>query len=78
MADDATESDHDCPDCAVAMGRVAFGLRGGLEAAQAPFVRTPDRKAGLLGRLGLQEEKPVSAYCCPECGLVRLYADLEA
>lgn len=67
----------DCSDCGVAMERVSFGMREGLSEAQTPFVRTREPREGLLGRLGVRERAEVRAFLCPECGLVRLYADLE-
>ena len=32
---------------------------------------------GILGSLGAKETVDVSAYICPECGLVRWYADVD-
>ncbi|WP_136716193.1 hypothetical protein [Halorientalis salina] len=70
--------DIDCPDCAVPMERVTFGMKKGLAESQAPFVRTADSREGLLGRLGLTDGQPVLTLLCPECGLLRQYADLDA
>jgi hypothetical protein len=35
------------------------------------------KRDGMLGKLGLSETASVDGVCCPECGLVRLYADLD-
>jgi hypothetical protein len=35
-----------------------------------------ERDGGILDRLGVECQTPLSAYLCPECGLTRLYADL--
>jgi hypothetical protein len=35
-----------------------------------------ERDGGLLDRLGVGYQAPLSAYLCPECGFTRLYADL--
>ncbi|WP_312911227.1 hypothetical protein [Natronosalvus caseinilyticus] len=59
-----------CPDCAVTMAETTvrtgngYGLRidGG-------------KRDGVLGKLGLESTTKLEAVCCPECGLVRLYAD---
>ncbi|MFP8957526.1 hypothetical protein ACLI4Y_12410 [Natrialbaceae archaeon A-CW3] len=63
---------HRCPDCGVTM--------------EATTVRSSDgfslqidtgKRDGLLGKLGVGGTASVDAICCPECGLVRFYADLE-
>jgi len=69
--------DVDCPDCGVAMRQVQYGMKAGLEEYQAPYVRTEQRREGLLGQLGLHERKRVVTVLCPECGLVRQYAALD-
>jgi hypothetical protein len=35
------------------------------------------KRDGLLGKIGLQNTTKLQGVCCPECGLVRLYADVE-
>ena len=60
-----------CPDCGVTMERVkiqtgdGFGLK----------INTGEKRSGLLGSLGMTESRDVSPRACPECGLVRLYAE---
>lgn len=64
--------DPRCPDCGVTMERVkvqtgdGFGLN----------VKTGEKRSGLLGSLGVKESRKVSPRACPECGLVRLYAEV--
>lgn len=38
-------------------------------------LRTDESAGGVLGKLGMKETVPISAWACPECGLVRLYAE---
>jgi len=35
-----------------------------------------ERDGGILDRLGVGYQAPLSAYLCPECGFTQLYADL--
>ena len=65
--------DHRCPDCGVTLEAVDFGMQD----AWNPHVRTGEKKEGLLGKLGMNESVPVDAGMCPECGLVRLYANVD-
>ncbi|NHN42461.1 hypothetical protein G9C85_12615 [Halorubellus sp. JP-L1] len=65
--------DERCPDCSVTLERVEFGMSD----AWNPHVRTGEKKDGLLGKFGMNETVDVDAVMCPECGLVRLYADVE-
>ncbi|MFB6179153.1 MAG: hypothetical protein ABEI77_05455 [Halorientalis sp.] len=67
----------DCPDCGVRMEQVTFGMQQGLTESQTPFVRTPERREGLLGQLGVHEQKRIRTLMCPECGLLRQYARLD-
>jgi len=60
-----------CPDCGVTMEPVTFGMTD----AYQPHVKTDERRGGILGRLGMNEKREVTAVLCPECGLVRLYAE---
>ncbi|MCU4799085.1 hypothetical protein OB920_01690 [Halobacteria archaeon HArc-gm2] len=62
-----------CPDCDVVMGEVDFQMSN----AYHPNVKLPERSEGILGSLGVKERRDVSAFMCPECGLVRFYADVE-
>jgi hypothetical protein len=63
-----------CPDCAVTMEPVEFRVSG----YQTAQVSTGESKEGLLGTLGASEWTDLTAVMCPECGLVRHYADVEA
>ncbi|MCU4752505.1 hypothetical protein OB919_10975 [Halobacteria archaeon AArc-curdl1] len=61
-----------CPDCGVTMERTKLTSTDGFRLQ----INTGKRD-GLLGKLGVGTTASVDAVCCPECGLVRLYADLE-
>lgn len=61
-----------CPDCGVTMEPVDLVTTMDREGLR---LRTTERRSGLLGALGLRETVPARGYACPECGLVRLYAD---
>ncbi|WP_134671250.1 hypothetical protein [Halorussus marinus] len=65
-------TDPRCPDCGVTMEGVDVRTGGGYELS----VQTDEKREGLLGSLGMNESLDVSPRLCPECGLVRLYADL--
>lgn len=41
-----------------------------------PSIATGKRD-GLLGKIGFQNSTTLQGVCCPECGLVRLYASAE-
>lgn len=62
-----------CPDCNVSMDPVEFGMND----AWNPHVRTGEKREGLLGKIGVEEQTPVETFMCPNCGLVRQYADVE-
>jgi hypothetical protein len=36
-----------------------------------------ERREGILGKLGMKQRYDAEAYVCPECGLARLYADID-
>ncbi|GAA0550680.1 hypothetical protein ABNG02_04795 [Halorubrum ejinorense] len=40
-------------------------------------ITTGEKRSGLLGRLGMNERKGLTTVTCPECGLVRHYAEFE-
>jgi rubredoxin len=65
--------DHRCPDCSVTMEEVEFSMGD----AWNPHVRTGETRSGLLGKLGVDETKDLNTVMCPECGLVRHYAEFE-
>lgn len=62
-----------CPDCDVAMESVEFRMYD----AKNPKIKTGEQKQGVLGKLGMDESKRVDTVACPECGLLRFYADVE-
>jgi DNA-directed RNA polymerase subunit RPC12/RpoP len=61
-----------CPDCAVEMEEMT--LRASSYNLQ--FVSDENRE-GILGSLGVKQRFGSEAYVCSECGLSRLYADLD-
>ena len=63
--------DHRCPDCGVSMEPVKFGMTD----ATKPYIRTDEQREGILGKLGLTEKQDVTTVMCPECGLLRFYAE---
>lgn len=65
--------DARCPDCGVTLEAVDLMI----SADRNPKIITGEKQDGLLGTLGFDDNKPVDTGCCPECGLVRLYAQLE-
>jgi len=64
---------HRCPDCGVTMEDVDFRVA----AYEGPEVSTGESKSGILGKLGAEEWHDLTTVACPECGLVRHYADFE-
>ncbi|AHG00201.1 hypothetical protein HALLA_16750 [Halostagnicola larsenii XH-48] len=65
-------NDTRCPDCAVTMEETTLRSQDGFS-----LTINTGKRSGLLGKLGVGSTTGVDAVCCPECGLVRLYADLE-
>lgn len=63
-----------CPDCGVTMDTGTVISASDREPMK---FRTDESAGGVLGKLGMKETLPVAAWACPECGLVRLYADAE-
>ena len=61
-----------CPDCGVTMEPVPVRDTEGMRLSIATGSRD-----GLLGKLGLQNTAKLEGVCCPECRLVRLYAEEE-
>lgn len=61
-----------CPDCGVETEPMT------LNASQynLQFI-SEERTDGILGTLGVKERFDATAFVCPECGLSRLYADLD-
>jgi hypothetical protein len=64
-----TDQRH-CSDCDVAMEKTNVTAEGVGDL----YIET-ERDGGVLDRLGVGYQTPLSAYLCPECGLTRLYAD---
>lgn len=62
-----------CPDDGVEMGEVEFRMSN----AYQPNVKLPERSEGILGSLGVKERRDVTTFMCPECGLIRFYAEVE-
>lgn len=52
-------------------------VKFGMADAYNPHVTTDEPREGLLGSLGAKERLDVESFMCPECGLVRLYADMD-
>lgn len=65
-------ADRRCPDCGVTMEPTTV-TAGGVESL---YVGT-ERDGGLLQQLGIDSYTTLDAVLCPECGLTRLYADLD-
>lgn len=63
-------SDRRCPDCDVAMEETRATAEG-----IANLYAKDERDGGVLKRLGISENVPLTAYGCPECGLVRFYIE---
>lgn len=66
-------SDRNCPDCGVPMEETNVTAEGVGDL----YVET-SREDGVLQRLGIGDHSALDAHLCPECGLTRLYADVEA
>jgi ssDNA-binding Zn-finger/Zn-ribbon topoisomerase 1 len=64
---------HRRPDCGVTMEAVKFGMAD----AWDPYVNTGEKRTGLLGKLGTNERTAVTTVTCPECGLIRHYAEFD-
>jgi len=62
-----------CPDCAVTMEAMKLQTGGGYHVQ---FI-SDENKEGLLGKIGMNQRYDGQTYVCPECGLSRLYADIE-
>jgi len=60
-----------CPACAVTMERMS------LQGYNNLTLIDDDPAEGVAGSLGMKQRHDVDPLVCPECGLVRLYADLD-
>jgi hypothetical protein len=61
-----------CPDCSVEMEEMTLNAHG----YNLRFV-SEESKEGILGSLGVNETFDANAFVCSECGLSRLYADID-
>ena len=68
-----SETPRRCPDCGVTMEGMTLRSTGGHEFQ----VVSEESREGILGKLGVNQTYGAETLVCPECGLVRLYADLE-
>ena len=61
-----------CPDCGVEQEQMT------LDASGHPLQFVSDENSdGILGSLGVKKRFDARAFVCSECGLSRLYADLD-
>ncbi|MWG35753.1 hypothetical protein [Halomarina oriensis] len=65
--------DRRCPDCGVTLESMTVRTDDGFTVR----VVSDENREGLLGSLGVKEKHPLGAAVCPECGLARMYADLD-
>lgn len=63
-----------CPDCGVTMDDLTLRTNSG----HTLQVVSEESRDGILGSLGVKKHFDVDGVVCPECGLVRAYADLDA
>lgn len=61
-----------CPDCGVEMEQMTLNAGG-----HHLQVVSDQNKDGILGSLEAKQRFDLSSFACSECGLTRLYADLE-
>lgn len=78
LGDASTDMDRRCPDCEVTMAEVKFGMKVSANDAWDPYVKTGESRGGILGALGAKQKHDIDPHLCPECGLVRFYADLDS
>ena len=64
-------SQRNCPDCDVPMKKTNITAEG-----VGDLYAETDREDGILNRLGIEQQTPINALLCPECGLTQLYADI--
>jgi hypothetical protein len=65
-------TERHCPDCEVPMKEVGVTAEGVGDL----YVGT-ERDGGVLDRLGVPDHSVLDPVLCPDCGLIRLYADIE-
>lgn len=61
---------RNCPDCDVALEETQYDAN-----QRGNKIRLNDRGGGVLSKLGVTGSSYAYAYVCPECGLVRFYAE---
>lgn len=61
-----------CPDCSVEMERMTLMAEGSRLQAFSD-----ESRDGLLGSLGAKQRFELFSFVCPECGLIRQYANLD-
>lgn len=61
-----------CPDCSVDMEEMTLATT----AYNLQFV-SEENKEGILGSIGVKQKFDAKAFVCSECGLSRVYADLD-
>lgn len=61
---------RNCPDCDVALESVQYDAN-----QRGNKIRIVDNDGGILTKLGLTGGTYAYGYLCPECGLVRFYAE---
>lgn len=66
-------TDPRCPDCGVAMEEMTVQTGGG---HHIQFL-SEENKEGILGKFGVKQRYDGHTYVCSECGLARLYADID-
>ncbi|WP_302081327.1 hypothetical protein [Salinibaculum rarum] len=66
-------TDPRCPDCGVTMEEMTVQTSGG---HRLQFL-SEENKEGILGKLGVKQRYDGQAYVCSECGLTRMYADID-
>jgi len=59
-----------CPDCSVTMEEME------IHTANIRF-RSDESREGIMGTLGMYQTYQSETFVCPECGLSRLYADID-
>jgi predicted RNA-binding Zn-ribbon protein involved in translation (DUF1610 family) len=68
---DGGHTERRCPDCGVTLEEITLRSNGGYELQAV----SDEHRGGILGSLGMKERLDLTTLACPECGLVRLYAE---
>ncbi|GAB7019565.1 hypothetical protein [Halostagnicola bangensis] len=63
-------AEYHCPDCHVTMEETAIQSESG-----GALTADSDDGSAVLEKVGMSTSTAVESVRCPECGLVRLYAD---